>query len=234
MKQRKTLFSHADHATCPVYVYVRDAVDERSQKVKEHCEAFWHDFSKHADHHFLKQFSVSFHQRWFEMYLTVCLIRAGAPVICPKPGPDILLTLDGRRIWIEAVCVTGGQADKPDSVPKLVTGQVQDTPRRQYVTRIRNALDEKSKKFSKYIDDGIVDHRDVLIISINTGQIPFLFADLEDCTLKSLYGVGDRTVTLNKDSGRLIASGRASIQEIKKTSGAAISPTYSARAGFVG
>ena len=190
--------------------------------MKAHCEDLWQDFSKHADRHFLTQLPVSFHQRWFEMYLTVSLIRAGATVECPKPGPDVLLKLDRRRIWIEAVCVTEGQPRKPDSVPKSVTGQAQETPVRQYVARIRNALDEKAKKFRKYLDDGIVDQGDITVISINVGQIPFLFLDLEDCTMKSLYGVGDRIVTVNKVSGRPIDSGRASIHEIRKTSGASI------------
>ena len=222
MKKARSLFSDAHNAPCPAYRYVLDAVDERSRSVKAHCEDLWRDFSVYADRHFVDEFPVNFHQRWFEMYMTVSLVRAGLTVECPKPGPDVLLTLGGRRIWIEAVCATKGRAGKPDSVPHLENGKVQDVPVRQYVTRIRNSLEEKARKFRTYIEKGIVDRGDVTVIAVNSSQIPFLSADLDDCMMRSLYGVGNRIVTLSRDTGRIINAERESIKTIAKTSGKAI------------
>lgn len=75
-------------------------------KARAHCEDLWIDFQEFADPNFRAEFAYRTHERWFEMYLTVSLIRAGHKVICRKPGPDILLKEDGRRIWIEATCAT--------------------------------------------------------------------------------------------------------------------------------
>ena len=75
MNRSRSLFANSHDAPSPEYKYVLNAADERSQEVKAHCEDLWCDFSKHADEHFLDEFPVHFHQRWFEMYLTVSLIR---------------------------------------------------------------------------------------------------------------------------------------------------------------
>ena len=223
MKKGKRLFSYSHNAPSPEYQAVLNATNERNQKVKAHCEDLWHDFSDHADENFLKEFPVNFHQRWFEMYLTVSLIRKGLTVKCPKPGPDVLLTVDGRRIWIEAVCATEGQAGKPDSVPRREKGKAQNVPTsRQHVARIRNSLDEKEKKFRKYIRDKIVCRNDLTVIAVNCGEIPFLWADFDDRMIRSLYGVGDRFLIYDKASAGIVNAGRKSIQKIEKTSGAAI------------
>ena len=101
------------------------------------------------------------------MYLTVSLIRTGHRVECPKPGPDVLLHADERRIWIEAVCATSGKRGLPDSVPEQVMGQVTREPTEQYVLWIRNALDEKQRKYWTYIQSGIVSCDDATCVAIN-------------------------------------------------------------------
>ena len=219
MKKKEGLFSHSDNEVCLEYRNVSEAADERCERVRAQCEDLWCDFSEHADNHFLKEFALNFHQRWFEMYLTVSLVRAGLKVECPKPGPDVLVTIEGRSIWIEAVCVTAGQAGKPDSVPELEIGKSQKVPIKQYVTRIRNSLEEKAGKFREY---GMVDRCDPTVIAVNGGQIPFLSADLAECMMRSLYGVGDMVATLDKDSGRIVNAERKSIKTISKASGAEI------------
>ena len=45
---------------------------------KAHCEDLWSDFWEYADEHFVDEFRVNFHERWFEMYLTVSLHSGGA------------------------------------------------------------------------------------------------------------------------------------------------------------
>ena len=141
---------------------------------KAHCEDLWCDFAEHANERFCKEFRLHFHQRWFEMYLTVSLIRTGLTVEYRNRecGPDILLTVAKRRVWIEAACMTEGLAGKPDSVPPLEHGKVVDVPIKQYVMRIRHSLDAKAKQFRRYLQDGVVRHGDVLVIAINGGDIP--------------------------------------------------------------
>jgi hypothetical protein len=193
---------------------------------KAHCEDLWSDFWEYADEHFVDEFRVNFHQRWFEMYLTVSFIRAGLAVESQNSGPDISLALGERRVWIEAVCATEGQMGKPDSVPPLELGKVRGGPIDQYLDpylkRIRNSLDEKAKKFRTYLGKRLVGQNDILVIAINGGQIPFLFADLSTCMMRSLYGVGNTVLTLNRSTREIVGSHHQHIEKIEKASGAEI------------
>ena len=222
MNRSRSLFSYSHNSPCQAYLNVKNADDENSQEAKAHCEDLWHDFSEHADTNFLDEFPARFHQRWFEMYLTVSLIRMGLPVKCPKPGPDIFLSIDGRRIWVEAVCATDGQAGKPDSVPPTEYVKVQEVPIKQYVTRIRNSLDEKERRFRKYINDKTVECGDLQVIAVNSGEVSSLFGNLDVCMMRSLYGIGDMFVNFNKTTGKFGKTSHQSILTIAKTSGAEI------------
>lgn len=148
-----------------------DDFDPLFAMARAHCEDLWTDFRHLADSNFKREFAINTHQRWFEMYLTVSLIRAGHQVKGPKPGPDVLMHVDDRRIWVEAVCATSGERGRPDSVPPPVFCQVRQEPTEQYVLRIRNALDEKQKKYRTYIQDGIVSCDDVTCVAINVFDV---------------------------------------------------------------
>ena len=101
------------------------------------------------------------------MYLTVSLLRRNFTVQSDNKGPDILLEEDGRRIWIEAVCATAGETNRPDSVPGTPMGKVAPVPVREYVLRILNSLQQKAKKFEEYIEKKIVCEHDNLAVAIN-------------------------------------------------------------------
>lgn len=222
MTHERSLFSGSPTIACPEYKNVRNAEDENCKRAKEHCEDLWCNFAQHADKHFLDEFQIHFHQRWFEMYLTVSFIRAGFDVMCPKPGPDVLLTLGGRRVWIEAVCTTLGQEELADSVPPTKSGEVEPVPIAEYVKRIRSSLHEKVQKFEKYIEDGIVSRGDLTAVAINIGDIHFLYAYMEDSMKRLLYGIVDPVVTIDTKSRKLVSTDHQTIQTIRKSSGAHI------------
>lgn len=54
-----------------------DGFDVACAKARAHCEDLWSDFRDFADSNFKREFAINTHQRWFEMYVTVSLIRAG-------------------------------------------------------------------------------------------------------------------------------------------------------------
>ena len=223
MRNGRLLFPERQpEKTCAAYEHVRNEADERCRSVRQHCEDLWTDYRELADEHFLLEFAQHFHERWFEMYLTVSLIRAGISVKCPKPGPDVLVMIGQRRLWIEAVCAGKGQLGKPDSVPEIETGVVRDVPIRQYIVRIRNSLDEKARIFQSYIDDGIVTPGDLAVIAINVGGIPFLAADMDECIKRSVYGIGDLIVSLDRVSGRRTGIDRENRMSVLKSSGAPV------------
>jgi len=201
-----TLFFATPINACPAYNNLRAARSENSAAAREHCEDLWRTFEPFADEHFLTQFPLSLHERWFEMYLAVSLIRAGYNVQCPKPGPDVLLTIGDQRIWIEAVCAKAGEAGLPDSVPQpqfAVDGEepvMRRTPKDQMTLRIRNSLHVKEQKFRHYLYNNIVRPTDVTVISINVHDVPYAWVDMDELMQRSLYGLGDIAFAVNRNT----------------------------------
>ena len=189
-------------------------------KAREHCEDLWTVFRGFADKNFRTEFALATHARWFEMYLTVSLVRAGHDISCPKPGPDVLLEADGRRIWIEATSATRGEPGKPDSVPRQEPGHVSREPTDQYVLRIRNALEEKHRKFRNYAESNIVHDDDLAVIAINVYDVDELGPHIPDHFLRSLYGRGDPQIRVELPRGRVTGVGNASVAAVRKASGA--------------
>src|SRR5690606_5784336 len=137
------------------------------------------------------------HERWFEMYLAVALLRVGIDVKRPKPpAPDLLLTIGGRRIWIEATCANAGDPSKPDSVPQpryAKPGEapvVRERPTDAMTFRISNSLRVKEQAFGAYMQRGIVAADDVTAIAINVHAIPYAWTDMDDLMRRALYGLG--------------------------------------------
>lgn len=222
MNNREQLFPDTmPEGCCPTYEKIWGGINEKCRSVRAHCENLWKDFRKHADDHFLTEFSLRFHQRWFEMYLTVSLIRAGFAIEDSdrKSGPDLLLLIGGRRLWIEAVCTENGGPGNPDSVPEIETNVVRDIPLRQYVLRLRNSLQEKSNKLRQYIQDDIILPGDLTVVAINVGGIPFFAVDMDECIKRSVYGIGDLSLSVNKSTGKLARIQRESLTSIAKSSG---------------
>ena len=198
MASKSDLFSVFSEACCEEYKLVRDAKTARLANIKGHCEKLWEDFYEHADHHFVGEFCRHFHQRWFEMYLSVALLHREYELQSRNEGPDILLELDDHRIWIEAVCATAGETGLPDSVPQVPSGKVARVPVDQYVLRISNALREKARRFRQYIDTGIVRECDTLAIAINVYGIDGVMVDIDRVMMRALYGHGDMLLRIDK------------------------------------
>lgn len=222
MKRRKNLFAASIKSSCPAYQNVLNGANEHYRTAKAHCENLWNDFWEYADEQFVDEFRVNFHQRWFEMYLTVSFIRARLTVESKNSGPDVFVTIGERRVWVEAVCATEGQEGKPDSVPPLEFDKAREAPTAQCVMRIRNALEKKARKFENYLEEGIVDQGDILVVAISVGQILMLCPDLSEYMKRSLYGVGDMVLTLNRSTREVVDSKRQHVEKVKKASGAEI------------
>ena len=198
----------------------RDEFDPPCEMARAQCEDLWTDFRCLADSNFKREFAINTHQRWFEMYLTVSLIRAGHQVECPKPGPDVLLQVNDQRIWVEAVCATSGKQGLPESVRPPAFGQLTQEPVEQYVLRIRIALDEKQRKYRTYIQDGIVSGDDVTCVAIDVYDVYGIDPYVDKHMKNSLYGVGDQPVELPRRTGGIVDSGHGHVASIRKSSGA--------------
>ena len=218
------LFAATPDNACPAYLNFRRADNDDCRAGRQHCEDLWTDFESLADANFITEFPIHLHERWFEMYLAVALKRAGLNVQCPKRGPDILLTSGNSRIWIEATCPTAGDVGRPDSVPKPQyagaekTPTATDTPRNSMSLRISNALTTKAKAFAGYLAKNIVASSDALVIAINVHAIPHAWADMNDLMLRSLYGIGDLVLTIDRNTGAVVDRAHERLATIAKKS----------------
>lgn len=219
-----SLFADEPPGASPSYTAMRSGANPVAIEAREHCENLWRDYAPLADCNFRSQFTMHTHERWFEMYLTVALLRAGLDVRCPKPGPDVLLTVDDRRVWIEATCATAGAPGLPDSVPERPIPKageapvVTSVPTDAITLRLRNSLHEKEQKIQGYIANGIVATGDVTAVAINVFAVPDAWPDLDDQMRRMLYGLGHLTLSINVDTKAIVGSSYQERPSIEKKS----------------
>jgi type I restriction enzyme S subunit len=94
-------------------------------------------------------------------------------------GPDFCVDWDGKTIWIEAVVPKPvGIPDEyilPERSEEAVARRIPDKER---VLRCASVISDKQKKFTKYIESGIVKKSDCTVIAINVCQLaPHDFGD---------------------------------------------------------
>jgi hypothetical protein len=187
--------------------------------VRDHCDRLWRTYSPFADPQFLAEFPLHFHQRWSEMYLAATLIESGVDVQrTAPPGPDILAIVRGRRVWIEAICGTGGQPGLPDSVVHQASGLV---PWNLIALRIRSSVEEKRVKYAKYLEQGLVKEGESLLIALNVHDIPHASLDVAAYVFRALYGVGNQVIRIALPQGgppRAVGSSNEQLITINKLS----------------
>ncbi len=225
-----SLFIEGIDSPDPTYKLVRDSLVPSVIQGKKFAEELWREYEPYADSNFKTALQVDFDSRYWEMYLTVSLIRAGCNIVKRKPntgGPDILLDYDGKRIWIEAIAPTGGNPLLLDSVPTFKPNPlptVGDIPENEIVLRMRSAIEEKQRKWASYKSKGIVSDRDRYIVAINMCKIMMAMLDRDiPRVVRCVYGLGDPVITFNRDTGEQISYEIQFKPEIQKTSGAPIS-----------
>jgi hypothetical protein len=200
------LFGEGDAAD-PAFVNLRSATEDFQLTAKNFTERLWDTFRAHADEHFLTEVRTDFNSRFWEMYLT-CAILNGAPtrgycVTCPKPGPDICVEFDGRRIWVEAIAATNGKPGNPDTLVEPTPDRV--IPEDKIVLRYTNAILEKYRKYTGYVQSGIVDKADAYIIAINKSRLAFRWAQAEvdlPRFLKAVYPIGQLEFVIDRQDPR--------------------------------
>jgi hypothetical protein len=203
-----SLFMEGDVASA-AYRNIRDAKESVLYRARHYCEYLWIFFQHHADRDFRTELRSEFDARYWEMYLTTSLILAGFSVTCPKPGPDVGIIYNGRRIWFEAVSPTPGDPTSPDYVPQPTTGEVSDTPNEKIVLRYLNSISDKyERQYSNWLAKGIVSDKDAFVIAMNPRQI---WHDHFDTTppriLQAGYTVGSPYMVIDKNTGNAVRSG---------------------------
>lgn len=156
------------------------------------------------------------------MYLTTALLELGYRIACPKPGPDVGVVVDGRRIWFEAVAPKPG--DGGDRVPPMVMNQVQTVPNEQIVLRYLNAIDKKlTEQLPRWRAAGIVAEVDAFVIAINPCSLGREYLDTTPPRiLQAAFPMGSPYVTLDAKGGGVIGEGYVDRPAIRKISGSEV------------
>jgi hypothetical protein len=196
MKNR--LFLPAKLGEDSLYARIRD--DPRGKADLERLESMWAEYRDHAPKDFERNLQSHFHQRWWEMYLTVGLVHLGFDVkLSPKnKGPDLVVDVGGSRVFIEAVAPKVGE--KSDRVPDPIMDSVGDYPRRECLLRLAQGLDSKQKAFARYAEESIIQPRDACIIAISACDLNQFGSFLDwpcPAPIALLAGAGHMVVTLD-------------------------------------
>ena len=177
-------------------------------------------------------------QRLSEVLLANEMLDVGLPLTPSRDGPDFLMEIDGRKLWIEVICPqpTGIPQDWLDQ-PK---GRAVGFPHEALLLRWTAAIKEKAEKLlgntttsaKGYIDKGVVGPNDAYVIAVNarllrgphfatiTGISQFPFA------VEAGFAVGPITITIDLDKNKAVGSGYQHRPIIRKPNGAAV-PAHS-------
>jgi hypothetical protein len=225
----RDLFRNDDPHADLSYLNVRASRHRGAERARHNCDELWRDFEPYASSHFLDEFPYRFHQRWFEMYLTVALLRAGLKLECPAgAAPDVRIRYpDGRVLWLEAIAPTGGDESNPDRVEhfrpapgeKFAAGYV---PRDRVTMRVSSALHTKADKLRTYRDRAIIGPNDQAVIAINVRDIPHGVFDAETYGLGATYGVGSQYIVIDRGTGEPVDSGYQHRPQLLRTKGASV------------
>ena len=188
-------------------------------KRKELFDSLWQIYQPLADKHFLSDCKKHFHQRVWEMYLGVSLIKNGLDISSSKSGPDFIVN-KGREneIFIEATACTRGTTK--DAVPEEYFAEtpedirVQDVPYDKMLIRITNSLDYKYKKYKDFIEE----EEKPYIIAISRSTLGYL--DGIPLIFKCLFGLGFQSYKMI--NGKLFNAGWKRKKQLIKESGAKI------------
>lgn len=163
-----SFFSKGD-ATDTQYIAARD--NPRAKLYRDYAEDLWRDFRPYADTLFRDDARHRFHQRFWEMYLGATLLRKGYKLTKHgDDGPDFSFSLNGKRVWVEAIAPTPGAG--PDRVPDIVFGVAQDVPVEKILLRFTNALSEKRSRYISALNKGLISATDAYVLAVNSRGIP--------------------------------------------------------------
>lgn len=151
-------------------------------------------YKPYADRNFLTEIKTNFHQRSWEMYLTCKLIDKGFKISSANSGPDIKIDYNGKNIWIECVAPKKGIGE--NSVPEIKYGQLCDFPEKEILFRLKQSLEDKFITYQRYLDQHIVDKKDIFIIAINSGGLEHVDGEIPLIN-KCLFSLGYLTININ-------------------------------------
>jgi hypothetical protein len=179
------------------------------------------------DSHFEQELDQDANARLWEMMVAKILKLEGYEPKSTDHGPDFVVEKDGKRVFIEAICPGPGDERNPNSVPPIVYGApiAQEVPVAQIVLRIRSALEEKKRKYTQYLEEGIVSASDVCIIAVSSSKLSPRANLWPPAIMRATHGLGNRYVVFGQGEA-VVGEGIESCESIPKVNGQEIDTKF--------
>lgn len=187
------LFTDCTSATDLSYKNICLGESPISREIKLFCESLWAVYEEYADDHFLTEIRSQFYERYWEMYLTVKMLKSDFQLESENSGPDILINHEGEKIWIEAVTSTNGDpVNNLDVVPEIELGMAQTVPVDRILLRLRSSIEAKSRKCLEYIENTTIRADEPYVIALNGAKLNFMIrTDEIPYILKAILPIGN-------------------------------------------
>lgn len=181
--------------------------------IQRKLENMWQLYEPYADTDFKKKFSKSMDSAFWELYLSVQLIKQGKCLRrrCELSkgerdrGPDICVKEDNKKMWIEAVTPEAGAEENLDRVPPTIPidpailikndTPAQSEPRREVELRISGAIYDKAQKYRKYVKYNIIEPNDICIVAISLAKFPVSPFNISP-VVTAAYPIGEKNYNL--------------------------------------
>jgi hypothetical protein len=139
-------------------------------------EDIWHKYQPYAPLSFQKNFQKTTLENYYgllwEAILGAYFIDNGFDIEPYRSEndnrPDICLSVDGKKIWVECCVPMPGDPNNPNSVqPLLYDGMCHTIQLEPSLLRCTNALKSKKEQYAKWVNDEVCKKNEPLIIAIN-------------------------------------------------------------------
>lgn len=150
-------------------------------------------------------------------------------------GPDFLLELGGKRLWVEVICPT--PAGVPTDWLQIQVNKVTSLPHEAILLRWTSAIKEKSEKLvgsldgnvRGYLDRGVVSPNDIYVIAVNGcqlrhGPFPALCGISQfPYAVEAVFPIGPYQIHIDRETLKTVGHGHQQRFTIKKPNGAPVS-----------
>ncbi|MDD5435321.1 MAG: hypothetical protein PH343_07830 [Nitrospira sp.] len=139
-------------------------------------------------------------------------------------GPEFYIMNVGKKIWWEAIAP--GSGDGADAVPELVYGAsvTTEVPAEQIILRLRHAIEEKYRKYQRYLEQDVLSGNDAYVIAINSKRIlPIVIEPELPYIVKAILPFGNLVIVWDRSENQLVETNHEYRDTIRKKSGSDVS-----------
>lgn len=213
----------------PIYLAMKSASTGIRRDARRAVEAMWSSYRHRATDHWVREFRLQTHKRFWEMYLTLVVEADRHCLDTPRTtrrdeGPDLVLLRNNLpAVVVEAVCATLGDPGRPNSVPagllpspgKPVVGTY---PEEQVILRITSVLNDKVNQRQRHVRRGLIDPDSPFVIALNCGgHFQLMGGPIEPMALKALFPVGHPFISIDRQTMASVGSGWTPRTTVTKT-----------------